>query len=409
MTSHDSANVQQTSKKNFWQILLCGLCMGIADLVPGISGGTIAFIMGFYNQLLDSIKTLNRHSFKLLFSGKLKSFFNAVEWRFLVPLLGGIGVSFVAFAGLLHFILGHETYRIYLYSAFLGLILASFLYCVRQLKKWKLSHYIGLLVGASVAFLFTGTYFVADSQGPYAIKIELNEYYPAMNNYDTSNKMLTHLTEPILGVMLGKGLISPQTAIFDNNGNNIGKADEVSSPYRGYRIDIWLIFCGAIAICALLLPGISGSYLLNLLGVYPVVIGALADFLSELRHIRFDQDAFFVLFSLMIGIIGGVVVFARLVSWLLKKYPDLSIAVLSGFMIGALRSVWPFWTVEYTLLPLKLQKGPQLLTIDPILPSLTSSLFLYSAIFALVGFSLVLVVEYIARVKNDNPKIQVIQ
>lgn len=384
-----------------WLLFLCGICMGAADLVPGISGGTIAFIMGFYSQLLNAIKSINASSLKLLLKGDVRLFFQAIRWRFLLTLITGIIVAFVSFASLFHYLLGHETYRIYLYSAFLGLILASFWFCIRQLTEWKAVHIVGMVFGAVIAYLFTGPFFETQSQGPFSVKIELNENFPSLNNYDAKRGLLTHLSDYTLGAMFSKGLIAPDADVYDLSGGVIGKVVDVATPYRGYKLDPWLVFCGIIAICGLLLPGISGSYLLTLLGVYPLVIGSLADFVEGLFAFSIDFDSFYTLFSLLIGILIGFAVFARAVSWLLKEYPKISIAVLSGFMIGALRSVWPFWTYDYALLPLKLQKGPQLLLINPICPSLTSPIFFYALIFTAIGFGSIFLVEYLAKLKME--------
>lgn len=378
-----------------WYILFCGLCMGAADLVPGISGGTIAFIMGFYNPLLDSLKTINSSSLRLLLTGRFHAFSQAVAWKFLLTLFAGIVLAFVSLSSFFHFLLGHEVYRIYLYSAFLGLILASFVFCLRQLKAWKAYHLVGLIFGAVIAYLLTNASSPFPTDDLYAVKIDLNTTEVTLNNYDAAQQLLTNLSHATLGAMLAKGLISSDTSIYSLQGGLIGKAADFV-PQTGYRFDIWLMFCGALAVCALLLPGISGSYVLTLLGVYPLIITSLVDLIEGAKQLSFDQDAFFILLNVGIGILVGLFSFARVVSWLLKQYPDSTIAILSGFLIGALRSVWPFWTYEYALLPLKLQKGPQLLVIDPIWPSLLSPIFLWSVLCAAGGFALVFSVEYMA-------------
>ncbi|MFI5343105.1 MAG: undecaprenyl phosphate translocase family protein, partial [Chlamydiales bacterium] len=169
------------------------------------------------------------------------------------------------------------------------------------------------------------------------------------------------------------------------------------------RLSGWLIFCGMVAVCALLLPGISGSYLLTLLGVYPMVIGALADWVSHLKQGIFDFDSFEILLNLGLGILIGAALFARLLSWLLKAYPNLSLAILSGFMIGALPSVWPFWSYTSILLPMKLEKGPQLLALDPIWPSWSSSQAYLALLWMAAGCLLVIGLELLARYKNSQP------
>lgn len=393
--AHDSA----ASPRHQWYILFCGICMGAADLVPGISGGTIAFIMGFYHPLLDSLKTINSTSLQLLVKGQWRSFFQVVAWKFLVTLLAGIVIAFISLSSFFHYLLGHEIYRVYLYSGFLGLILASFVFCLRQLKAWKIHHLLGLILGAVSAYFLTNASSSFPSEDLYAIKIELTT---SASNYDATERLLTHLSHATLGAMLAKGLITSDTSIYSLQGGLIGKAADIV-PEAGYRIDFWLMLCGALAVCALLLPGISGSYVLTLLGVYPLIISSLVDLIEGAKQFTFDQEAFFVLLNVGIGILVGLVSFARMVSWLLKTYPDSTIAILSGFLIGALRSVWPFWTYEYALLPLKLHKGPQLLVIDPVWPTFFSPVFLLSLVCAAIGFGLVFTVEHFVHKQVRNP------
>jgi putative membrane protein len=148
---------QKRSFADAFYLFLCGICMGAADLVPGISGGTIAFIMGFYQPLLESIKTLNVSAFKLLISFKFRAFSEQVAWKFLLQLLLGIGVAFCTLASLFHFILGHEVYRVYFYALFMGLITASFVFCLRQISRWTLTSLLALLIGIVSAYCLTGT------------------------------------------------------------------------------------------------------------------------------------------------------------------------------------------------------------------------------------------------------------
>lgn len=270
-------------------LYLCGFCMGAADLVPGISGGTIAFILGFYPSLIKALKSFNLEAFKLLFTGQWRAFLQKTEWRFLATLISGIVTAFAVLSGSIHFVLEHETYRSYLYAAFLGLILASFFLCIRQVKKWCPKMVLGLAVGALSAFLLT-------------------------------------------------------TAVPEVNGE---------IPDSG-----WIMFSGALAICAMLLPGISGSYVLSLMGVYPLFIGSLANLFGHLKFGIIDWDAAAILLYLGVGIVVGVLLFSRFLSWLLRTHPDLSLAVLCGFMIGGLRTVWPDWnSVEAVQLALWMAVG----------------------------------------------------
>ena len=265
--------------------------MGAADIVPGISGGTIAFIMGFYQNLIDSIKNINAKSIS-----------------FLLPLLFGIILAFLTLANFFYFILQHPVYKVFLYSTFLGLVIASTIFCAKQLQNWKVTHFLFLTIGILLAYLLTGA--------------------------------------------------SLQTEHFTYNG-----------------FSWWLIFCGIIAVSAMLLPGISGSYLLSILGVYPLAIGAVKDFTVSIKQFSFNPEASMILFNLMIGIAIGAALFSRIISWLLTHYHNSTIALLTGFMIGALRSVWPF----------------------PGIPDISSPTTFLAFAFSLCGFGLVFFIELVSR------------
>jgi putative membrane protein len=380
-------------------IFFCGICMGAADLIPGISGGTVAFIMGFYYQLLDSIKTINPSSLKLLFSGHPVLFFKAVAWQFLLTLVAGISFSFIALAGFVHFILEHEVYRTYFYSMFFGLIVASFWFCVRQVTKWNQKHIAGLVLGALTAYLSAGPF--VGPGGDYAVKIELGQNLPPLSNYDLERGLLTFLSQKDLSVMVAKQVISDQSIVYDALGEEVGVVKDLMPLKNVLSIDIWIMFCGALAVCALLLPGISGSYLLTLLGVYPSVIEALADLTDGLKSFTLDWDAFYLLSSLALGIILGLLIFSRFVSWLIRCHSDFTIATLSGFMIGAIGSVWPFWNYVLYLNPLKIHKGPQLALLAPVFPPILSKVFIVALFFALAGFYLVIGIE---RLSSRKPR-----
>lgn len=276
---------------SWMRLIICGMCMGAADIVPGISGGTIAFIMGFYQNLIDSIKNINAKSV-----------------YFLLPLVFGIVLAFLTLANFFHFVLQHPVYNVFLYSSFLGLVIASTIFCAKQLQNWKLTHLLSLTVGILLAYFLTGT---------------------------------TLRTENLT--------------------------------YNGFSW--WLVFCGATAVSAMLLPGISGSYLLSILGVYPLAIGAVKDFTTSLKQFSFNTEASMILFNLMIGIAIGAALFSRIITWLFTHYHDTTIALLTGFMIGALRSVWPFAGI----------------------PDISSPTTFLAFAFSLCGFGLVFFIELASR------------
>ena len=299
-----------------------GICMGAADVIPGVSGGTIAFLMGIYRELVESIKSVNLTNLKLLFSGKVGEFWRAVNGAFLVSLIGGILISIFSLARLMKYLL--EFHPVPLWSFFFGLILASAIYILRELDKWNVSNIVSLIVGIAVAAYIC--------------------------------------------------LITP------------GQTPEA----------FWFVFLsGAIAVCAMILPGISGSFILLLLGKYAFIMGAVTSLNVP------------VLAVFAAGAVVGILSFSRLLSWLLKKYYMQTIALLSGFMIGSLIKVWP-WKEAVPLdggLP---GEGAVPLIDRPVLPFHFEEITGLSAqtgqalIFVLTGIAVVLVIEMVARRQKKN-------
>ena len=395
-----SASVDQKTENQTMQwvrLICCGLCMGTADIIPGISGGTIAFIMGFYEELLNSIKSFNLHALKQLSKGHFREFFKLISWKFLLGLISGIVVAMVCLAHLVTYILNHENYRIFLYASFFGLIVAAAFLCSQQLKSWKWSYIIIFVLSASMAYIFSGKSFVLDTKEDlFNVKVEFKGTEKPLNNYDADSQMLLKLPKSTVSAMLAKGVIHNHTYVYSFADQRYGKVNDFIKTAYLKKLDGWIIFCGAIAICAMILPGISGSYLLSILGVYATVVGALADFAGGLTHAHLDIPALMILTNMLIGIFLGAIFFTRFVSWVLNKYHDIAIIALTGFMIGALKSVWPFWTYQYTLLPLNLSKGPQLEVTEPYLPSLDPQTFLAISL-ALAGALIVITLNKLAH------------
>jgi putative membrane protein len=381
--------------------------MGMADLVPGISGGTIAFIMGFYEKLLESLKTINIATLKLFISGRWKEFFEAVAWKFLLTLVLGIATAIFSLSGLIHGMLGHEDYRVYLYACFFGLILASFVFCLAQLRQWTWQIGLCLLLGAGGAYFLTDATMQDQIEGEFSVYLPLENLplYTGLKNYDINTKLLNHLSQGDVNSLLLKRWIRSEDPVFNRNGEIHAKAFDMLQAGNTSFFNAWLILCGSLAVCALLLPGLSGSYILNLLGVYPLVIAALADLTGGFGKFTLNQEALSILLNLLIGIILGAICFARLVSALLKNFPDLSIAFLSGFMIGAIRSVWPFWTYAYALIPTKIEKGPQLILQELIWPSFLSPSFFGACLCAVGGFGMVYLLEFSFNKKQSEEKV----
>ena len=282
--------------------------MGAADVVPGVSGGTIAFLTGIYTELLSSIKSINFNSLKLLFKGKFREFSESVNLKFLLAVGGGILTSIFSLARLMQYLLVHHP--IPLWSFFMGLIAASAIYVLREIGKWRFTHIIALIAGIVVAAWIC--------------------------------------------------LVSP------------------SQTTEAY----WFVFIsGAIAICAMILPGISGSFILLLLGKYAFIMKSVTELNVP------------VLIIFAAGAAIGIVSFSHFLTWLLKKYYKPTLCVLAGFMIGSLVKVWPWKRVI-----------DEVSHIDrPILPGQFETLTGESAqlglslLFVAVGFSIVFIIEFMAK------------
>lgn len=297
--------------KDYGLISLKGVAMGAADVVPGVSGGTIAFISGIYTELLQSIKSINGQSLKLLLQGQFKTFWAAVNGNFLLALGIGIVFSLLTLAKLMTYLL--ENHAILVWSFFFGLVVASAIYIAKEITQWNAAKLISLLMGVSIAYL------------------------------------ITHITP--------------------------------AQPNTHY----WFIFLsGAIAICAMILPGISGSFILLLLGMYKFIIQSL----SEMKI------AVVATFALGAGV--GLISFSNALSWLLNKYYELTIALLAGFMIGSLNKLWPWKEVVETYIDRHGEVKPLLeqniMPMQHAAPNLPIALLM-----AAIGFSLIFIIEGVAK------------
>jgi len=238
-------------------LFLKGMGMGAADVVPGVSGGTIAFISGIYEELIDSIRAVNGKALQLFLKFDLKGLWKHVNGNFLAVLFAGVFASILSLSRLALYLLEHQP--VLVWSFFFGLIIASIIGVSRQVKKWSPVVVVSFLLGAAVAYWITVT---APTQTPE---------------------------------------------------------------------DWWFILLsGAIAICAMILPGISGSFILLLLGKYKYIFGAIKDFQLD------------VIFLFGLGCVIGLTSFSHLLNFMLKRYHDLTVALLTGFMLGSLNKVWPW-------------------------------------------------------------------
>lgn len=379
--------------------ILYGLCMGCADIVPGISGGTIAFIMGFYQPLIEMIRGIDSRFLSLLIRFRFKELGEAWPWRFALGLLSGFVLAFALFSNLFNFLLNDPVYRVYLYSAFLGLISASIFFCAKQIKGWEYKHIISFFVGVIAAWIFSGNLSTPSGEEKlYDVPLTI-EYRGehALVNYKAGQFL--GVPESALAAMIAKGVIHADTLVYSLSNGEIATAKEFVGHLTLPYFDLWIIFCGALAVCAMLLPGISGSYMLTILGVYPLIIAAIADFFVGIGSLHIEWDALLFMLNMQIGIVIGAAGFSRVIAWLFKWYHDATIVLLTGFMVGALRSVWPFWSVEFFLSPLRPDRGPRLELIEPFLPDLSNPMLWIATIFALFGFLLVTTITKVANNK----------
>lgn len=382
------------------KLVLSGVCMGSADLIPGVSGGTICFILGIYSDLIESIRTFNMHAIALLARGRFWLFQRAVAWEFILSLGLGILFAFVTFSHLIHYLLEVPTYRGYLYAAFLGLVVGSVYFCMRQVRRWNSTRGIALVLGVIIAFVVTGINWQVEATEPlYDVRIALNTPEPVLN-YDTTRSMITDVPQSTLAAMLAGQVLDPETIVYSHNENMEGTMSQFVQPREAKIVEPWLIACGAMASCALLLPGISGSYLLAAIGVYPMIIGALVDFLGGLANLHIDTPAALILVNVFIGILIGLTSFSRVVSWLLRHYHDITIAAMTGAMLGATRVLWPFHSFTYMIQPLKPHHPPTLVLLESLLPDFTTSQPWIALACLLIGFASVLILETIARLET---------
>lgn len=312
-------------------LFLKGIAMGAADVVPGVSGGTIAFISGIYEELITTIHRLNFSFFKLW---KKQGFIAAWQFynlRFLALLFGGVFFSLLLFAKIIGWLLINEP--IALWSFFFGLILASVVYIGRMIRPWNFGVVAAIITAAFVAYFIT-------------------------------------LAEPVA---------SPESLWF-------------------------LFFAGFIAIIAMILPGISGSFILLLIGAYEVFLGSINQFSEGLTTANFEMvtTALIKLITFGLGAIVGLKVFSGVLNWLFKNYKNITLAVLTGFMLGALNKIWPWKEVlsyrtnskgeivpflEKSVTPANFEGDPQLMT---------------AFVFMIIGFILIFILEGIANKYKTN-------
>lgn len=321
--------------KDYLLIAVKGACMGAADVIPGVSGGTIAFIMGIYDEFVSSIASVNTEAMRLLFSGKFRELWKHINGNFLLAVILGIGLSVVALAGLMQMLL--SEFPIQTWAFFFGLIIASSIFILRGISGWKMREGLFLVLGM------------------------------------------------VLGVVICT--LSP-----------------TQTPEG-----LWFIFLsGAIAICAMILPGISGSFILLILGKYQYIMGVITNLVSGVDLGRN---------LLIIGVFGigaavGILSFSKLLHWLLARWNKETLIVLAGFIIGSLVKVWPWSNVEAIVTSQFPELAAMAETLPDGIPAEIVNQYMGSAdlhiigavIFALIGFSLVTGIEFAGKAIRGKKK-----
>lgn len=349
--------------------------MGAADLMPGISGGTVAFVSGIYKDLMTSIKSFDASSLRYLFSFRLHDFFAAVAWQFLLVLGLGLATSFMLFSQVFAYLLNHESFFSYLYGLFLGFVMASIFLCLRMLKTWKRQLWIYFSLGLVLISLFFHINW-KEEKSVYDLPFKEAAAYTRgreIANYDAKKGRLSKVKLADLAALVAQQKISAQTVVYASADQTPFLLQDLLKKPVFRLFDPWVFFCGSIAVCAMLLPGISGGYLLNVLGLYPAIIAALADLSRSLMTFTLDLDAFVLLLNLFGGACFGAVCFSRFVLQLFDAYREKLVAFLIGMMAAAMPSLWPFWETEYHFLPFKVEQGPKLLLKQALWPDLYTS------------------------------------
>lgn len=309
--------------------MLKGIAMGAADAVPGVSGGTIAFISGIYEELITTINNINLDLFKTLRKQGFKAAWKQLNGNFLLALLSGIFISILSLMKLAKYLLEHHP--VLIWSFFFGLVVASILFVAKQITKWNVATIATLLIGAFLAYYITTL--------------------PRMGDVDST---------------------------------------------------LFLFFAGAIAICAMILPGISGALILIILGAYSKLSNTISNLIDSV--IQSNTDLFLTNIVIFIvfcaGAVTGLLSFSSLLKWLFNHYKNITLAALTGFIIGSLNTLWPWKKIINTRINSKGIEVPDLQeSISPF--NYTGENYLtYALLLMVVGFITIIALEKLGSSKN---------
>lgn len=304
--------------KKYVILILKGFSMGAANVIPGVSGGTIALITGIYEELIDSLKSFNIQALKLLLKGKFKTFISYVNLKFLSAVFFGTALSIISLARVLEYFFKQNEQMVW--SFFFGLIIASIYYVAKMINSWNISSLVFLLIGITFA---------------------------------TSLAFLKPLSEN-------------------------------SSSY-------YLFICGIVSVASMILPGLSGSYVLILMGNYHLImLHSVSDPFSNLN----------ILFPVILGSIIGFLTLSHSISYVLKKHYDSTISLLTGFIVGSLLIIWPWKVPLETILG---RNGDlKVISYNWILPDFSAIENIYCFILILAGIAVVFLIEFLGKMNNSS-------
>ena len=306
------------SLMDYLELGIKGFCMGASDVIPGVSGGTMAFILGIYEELIDSIRSFDLEFLRLLVSLRLRDALDHVSWQFLIAVGTGILTAVFTLARILSWLLQNRP--VLIWSFFFGLIVASVFTVSRYIERWSPSIFVWIGLGAISAYFVVGMIPISTPDTPW-----------------------------------------------------------------------FLFMSGAIAICAMILPGISGAFVLVLLGKYNYVLEAV------------NQHDFFTLFLVAAGAVAGLTTFVRLLKWLFDRHHDLTVAILTGLMLGSLRKVWPW---KETLQTMTDAHGHLIVTAQAnILPSCWNNEVMAALCLAALGLLVVFFLEFWVYKRKNTRRI----
>ena len=310
--------------------------MGAANVIPGVSGGTIALITNIYEELIDSLKSFNLNAFQLLVKGQFQALHSQLNLNFLVPIILGIVVSILSLAKLFDYLL--IEFPAHTWAYFFGLVLASVYYVGLKVKEWNWKIILILILGTIIALTIS--------------------------------------------------FVSPSPT-------------EDSSYF-------YIFICGLIGICGMILPGLSGSYILMLMGNYHLLmvksINSISEFVQALASgnlttflasPNFELLIYFIIF--LIGSVVGLIAFSNIISWVFNKYHDATLALLTGFVFGSLSIIWPWKKEIFSNEVIDRHGEPLLLGYERYLPSVWGLNEIFVLVFMLIGVLSIIVVEYLAK------------